>query len=118
MSVAGTRRCSDSLPIIHSYNCTRYNPGDASPKNFPCHSIVSRSLLTLWKYFPVKVPIASLFILFFFSTKIFGASRRLLATFTTFLFRHSTLRSFRRYLLKLLFQAANSSALSFVEPCA
>src|SRR5437660_4007529 len=63
MSVAGTKRCSDSVPLIHSYNCTRYSPGDASPRNCPCHSIVSRSLLTLWKYFPVKVPTASLFIL-------------------------------------------------------
>src|SRR5207244_7399314 len=63
MSVAGTKRCSDSVPLIHSYNCTRYSPGDASPRNCPCHSIVSRSLLTLWKYFPVKVPPASLFIL-------------------------------------------------------
>src|SRR6266576_2545655 len=61
MSVAGTKRCSDSVPLIHSYNCTRYSPGDASPRNCPCHSIVSRSLLTLWKYFPVKVPTASLF---------------------------------------------------------
>src|SRR6266513_5797814 len=66
MSVAGTKRCSDSVPLIHSYNCTRYSPGDASPRNCPCHSIVSRSLLTLWKYFTVKVPTASLFILFTF----------------------------------------------------